>query len=849
MTCGDVRKIMLVDGHGLAFRGFYALPEMNAPDGTPTNAVLGFMNMLLKAVDELRPDGVGLFFDPKGPTARDEMYASYKDGRRPTPEGFKAQIPLIFELCAALGYPVFVRDGVEADDLIAATATAASEDGAEAIILSADKDLLQVLSRDMKMIRPVKGISEFKLYDETSFAEEYGFPPRAMADYLALVGDSVDNIPGVRGIGDKTAKGLIIKYGSLDGVYEAVGSMSGSVRAKLESGRESAYVSYELIVPQNVEAIRPELLRVGQADTAEAARICERLGLKKLMSRLGLNAPEPSAVTECPAPALVRMTEERGVESLMSEDVLVITDNPNVLMAPDGGWSEFQRDVEIEKRLAQWLDGDHRLILADYRRWCEVFPELGGRPEKIFDVELAHYFLHPDAKSHALESILGGWEANGASSAEGILSLWKEYSENGHANDMNRVMREIDAPLTPVLISLQRNGLYADRAALESLEHELGSHIAKIEGEIFAAAGGVINLNSPKQVGNLLFEQLRLPAVKKTKTGLSTDVGVLEDLARLPAPLNEIPLKILEFRECSKMSSGFVHPFIKYSAESPDGRIRSTFLHAVTGTARLASRDPNVQNIPVFGDWAVKFRRAIMPGDPSRPGMVFVAADYSQIELRVLAHLSGEDRLIDAFENDKDVHLETASWVFGLEPGDITPEQRRFAKIVNFGLIYGMRAHGLAQRMGIPRHQAAKLVDRYFSVLPKVSRYIEDSASAAKEAGYTSTIFGRIRPLSEVSTVEGRGNSPIDRVAVNTPIQSAAADIAKIALIRFHRLLERERPESRLVLQVHDSIICEVPQEAADHIESLLTDTMEGVRVLDVPLKAAAKRGYSLADV
>ncbi|MDR1482338.1 MAG: DNA polymerase I [Synergistaceae bacterium] len=842
MACGDVKKIMLVDGHGLAFRGFYAVPEMNAPDGTPTNAVLGFMNMLIKAVDEWQPDGVGLFFDPKGPTVRDEMYAAYKDGRRPTPEGFKTQIPLIFELCAALGYPVFVRDGIEADDLIAAAATAAAEEGVEVLILSADKDLLQILSRGMKMIRPIKGITEFKLYDEISFAEEYGFPPRAMADYLALVGDSVDNIPGVSGIGDKTARALISEYGSLDDIYGAVDSVSKSVRAKLERGRESAYNSYELVVPQNVEAVRPELLRVGPVNTREAVRLCERLGLKKLMRRLRLDSAQASS-----RPVHAPRAERRDVESLMLEEVLVLADGPKVLMARDGGWTEL--GVGGEKGLARWLDGEHRLILADYRRWCEVLPELSGKPEKIFDVELAHYFLHPDAKNHDLEHILGGSADAGTSSAEWILPLWKEYSESPRARGMNRVMSEIDAPLTPVLISLQSDGIYADRGALEDLDRELGLHIARVEDEIFAAAGGVINLNSPKQVGNLLFEQLGLPVAKKTKTGFSTDVGVLEDLSRLPSPQNEIPLKILEFRECSKISSGFVHPFIKYAAESADGRIHSTFLHTATGTARLASRDPNVQNLPVFGDWAMKFRRAITPGGRSRRDMVFVAADYSQIELRVLAHLSGEDRLIDAFENGKDIHLETASWVFGLEPCDITPEQRRFAKTVNFGLIYGMRAHGLAQRMGIQRYQAAKLVDRYFAVLPKVSRYIEDSIADAKETGYTSTIFGRIRPLAEVSTVEGRGGSPIDRVAVNTPIQSAAADIAKIALIRFHKSLAGEHPDSRLVLQVHDSIICETPPETADRVESLLVDIMERAWRLDVPLKAVPKRGYSLADV
>ncbi|MDR3333207.1 MAG: DNA polymerase I, partial [Synergistaceae bacterium] len=594
------------------------------------------------------------------------------------------------------------------------------------------------------------------------------------------------------------------------------------------------------------------LLRKSEANAAEAKRICERLGLKKLMSRLNLDAPMAGGGGQEQAAASVsRGLSEQEIDSLMTEDVLAIALDPCVMMARDGGWARL--DESDLARLTAWLDiGGHRLILAGYRNWCDRTPRLGKAPDKIFDVELAHYFLHPDARSHDLDVILGGrGEKNdaGPGAASEILSLWDEYSRSPHADDMARVMREIDAPLTPVLAALQNRGLLADAGALHALDEELNAHITLLEGEIFATAGGAINLNSPKQVGELLFERLRLPVIKKTKTGFSTDVGVLEELARLPEPLNEIPLKMLDFRECSKMSSGFVQPFIKHLEESSDGRIHSTFLHSATGTGRLASRDPNVQNLPVFGDWAVKFRKAITPGCAARPGMIFVAADYSQIELRVLAHLSGEERLIEAFANGRDIHLETASWVFGLEPDDITPEQRRFAKTVNFGLIYGMGAHGLAQRMGIQRHQAASLVDRYFSVLPKVKRYIEQSAKDAKERGFTQSIFGRIRPLSEVSTVEGRGGSPLDRVAVNTPIQSAAADIAKIALIRFHRTLEREHLDSWLVLQVHDSLICETQPEAADEIEALLTATMEGVGGIDVPLRADPKRGYSLAEI
>ncbi|MDR3076050.1 MAG: DNA polymerase I [Synergistaceae bacterium] len=825
-------KYLLVDGHGLAFRGFYALPAMNAPDGTPTNAVLGFFNMLLKALDEWRPDGVGLFFDPKGPTARDAMYGEYKEGRRPTPDEFKIQMPLILELARLLGYPVFIRDGVEADDMIAATAVAIGRSGAEALIFSADKDLLQILGGGVTMARPTKGVSEFKMYDEPAFRSEDGFEPRAMADYLALVGDSVDNIPGVPGIGDKTARGLLAAHGSLTGIYEALGALPQSTRNKLERGRESADMSYKLAVPQPVDPVGESYLKMGTPRTAEAAALLERLGLKKLMERMGIGT-DVQIEEAVPAGAGMERVEAAPLDEILRERSLVMTRMPDALMTRDGKWHELAPgDVP---RLTDWLGGGGELILSDYAEYCERIPELAKFSGSVRDTVLAHYYYHPDIALHPAAS--GSYE---------ILREWGGYAGGEHAPDMLEVMRKIDAPLVPVLTAFKRSGLMVDLEALRALESELAGRVSRIEREIFAASGGVINLNSPKQVGELLFERLRLPAVKKTKTGYSTDVSVLEELSRLPEPYCDIPKKMLEYRECSKMSSGFAQPFIKHAGESRDGRIHSTFLHTATGTARLASREPNVQNLPVFGELADKFRAAIVPGGS---GMMFVAADYSQIELRVLAHLSGEDRLIDAFKNGRDIHLETASWVFGLEPEDITPEQRRFAKTVNFGLIYGMGAHGLASRMGIERHQAAGIVEKYFEALPKVKLYLEASAKEARAAGFTRSVFGRIRPLKEVSTIEGRGAGSIDRVAVNTPIQSTAADIAKIALIRLHDILEDKYPDTRLVLQVHDSLIVETPGESADEIEHLLVGTMEAVKFISVPLKAEPKRGKSLAEV
>jgi DNA polymerase-1 len=827
------KKYLLVDGHGLAFRGFYALPAMNASDGTPTNAVLGFFNMLLKAMEEWSPDGVGLFFDPKGPTARGEMYAQYKEGRKPTPKEFKTQMPFILELASALGYPIFVRDGFEADDMIASSASALEDAGSMALILSADKDLLQILRGGVRMARPTKGVSEFKLYDEKIFREEYGFAPSAMADYLALVGDSVDNIPGVPGIGDKTARGLLARYGSLDEIYRALDLFPQAVKSKLESGMKSAYMSYNLVVPLPVEPVTEEAMSVGPADEDEAVALLERLELKNLMSRLGLRKTLHATEIKAPPPG-IKPDEVSSWDEIFSENQLIIAMNPDHLMTRAGKRKKMTRDER--PLLDNWLSAPGReLVLSGYAEHCRNMPFLADHSSSIRDAALAHYFYHPDLAVHPIAEETGE-----------ILKQWDGYAGEKHADDMLSVMKTIDAPLVPVLAKLSERGLKADTEALAVLDAELTSRMTKIETEIYEAAGGPVNLNSPKQVGELLFVRLRLPALKKTKTGYSTDVSVLEELSRLPEPLCEMPRKMLEYRECSKMSSGFVQPFIKHARASSDGKIHSTFLHTVTGTARLASRDPNVQNIPVFGDWAGKFRGTIVPGED---GLMFIAADYSQIELRVLAHLSGEEKLAEAFMNGRDIHLETASWVFGLEPENITPEQRRFAKTVNFGLIYGMGAHGLASRMGISRRQAAEIVDRYFGALPKVKNYLDRTAKEAKTAGYTRSIFGRIRPLAEVSTTDGRGGASLDRVAVNTPIQSAAADITKIAMIRLHDILKDSYPDTRIVLQVHDSLICETPTDRADVMERLLTDTMESVRYIGVPLKAESKRGMSLAEV
>ena len=865
---GMSKELLLIDGHGLAFRGFYALPEtLAAADGTPTNAVVGFTTMLLNGLEKWKPDRLGLFFDPKGPTRRHELFKEYKEGRKPAPEGFKVQLPLIIDISRAMGIPVFIRDGMEADDYIVSTAAEASAEGWNVSVFSADKDLFQIINGNIKIIRPSKGVSDFKVYDKKSFIEEYGFRPEAMADYLALVGDAVDNIPGVPGIGDKTAKELIGKFGSLEGIFDNLEGMPKGRRSKLEENRELAYSSRDLIIPQPTESVPLDELIMKGPDEELLAQMCTRLSLKRLMERMlpgagssadNIRAKKPSSGIVKNGPAvspIISIGEtsesvETGHEELLGSTELAIApagQERTVFCLFDREGRTAMLDPGNNDNMKKWTSWcvNGNLTLFGYREMLAKYDLPLPPAERIKDVEVAHYLLHPDRGGSAIEKTLGRKLPAGKELASQLFAMWDAFEPDLWKFGLDRLMEELDLPLSVALADLQRNGIFADRGKLALMENDLAEAIVQTENDIEKLVGETINLNSPKQVGWLLFDHLHLPPVKKTQTGYSTDMSVLEELARLPRPLCDVPNKVIEYREEAKILSGFVQPFLA-AAKEGNGMIHSTFDHLSTGTGRLSSRDPNVQNMPVFGKWAFRFRDCFVP---SSQGMVFVAADYSQIELRVLAHLSGEKMLITAFSEGRDVHMETASWVFGLPAEEITQEQRRFAKVVNFGLLYGMGAHGLAQRLGISRPQAATMVERYFSVLPKVKGYLEKSVREAKEIGYTRSIFGRIRPLAEVATTAGRGNNPIDRVAVNTPIQSAASDIAKIAIMRFDRVIKDEFRNAKTVLQIHDSIVCECMKKDADRLEKRLIEVMEGVDVLSVPVKAEPKRGDSLGSV
>ncbi|MCL2010235.1 MAG: DNA polymerase [Synergistaceae bacterium] len=863
MSAND--RILIVDGHGLAFRAFYAVPPLNAPDGTPTNAVLGFMNMLSKVEDEVSPSSCLVAFDAPGPTFRHELYREYKAQRKPTPEEFKPQIAILMELLASFGYQVVSPGGVEADDVMASAALAAAKSGKDVLMVCSDKDLFQVLGPGIRILRPVKGITTLKTYDEASFSEEYGFPPKSMADYLALLGDASDNVPGVPGIGEKTALQLIREYETIECLYEAMSkgkpaAMRPALARKLAAGEESALQSLELT------RLKLDLsVELGEArpDFDNALALCKRLGMTKLAERVKKLFLPAEAAPASVEPEFGTVTQVEAESLLDSDELAVMLIHSNSKKyPPDAGGSELHiADANgryavlcglgltsgLWNRLAgNGLAGRKKLFVNDYKELlaCIGEPRIFEKCE-VWDLKTAHYLLHPDASSHAIESIYP---------QEGdrlpVLSLWRAARELSlelrRYHRLPELMTQVDLPLIPVLVEMERGGIRLSAKSFIGLQRELEECLAAIDKKICEAAGEEINLNSPKQVEWLLFERLGLPSGAKTKgkTGYSTSASVLESLAESDLPNSEVPRLMLEHRELSKMLSGFVVPLQK-SANAGGGVVRTTFEAALTGTGRLSSRAPNLQNLPAFGQWSRRIKEGLIP---SAPGRIFVAADYSQIELRILAHFSGEERLRDAFQNGgRDIHRETASWVFATPPEDVTPELRRVAKMINFGLLYGMSPFGLADRLGISRNEAGGIINRYFAALPGVKRYLEESAEEAQSRGYTQTFFGRIRPIAEAMNGT-RDRNGLKRVAINTPIQGTAADIARKAMIEFGRVFASDGGV-RLLLQIHDSLVCECPEERAEEVGNTLAGVMMSAAALTVPLEVELKTGRTLADV
>ena len=807
-------KILIIDGHSLIHRAYHAMPDLNAPDGTKTGAVTGFFNMLFLAQDLLKPDLCAAAFDAHGKLARREVLPDYKANRAGLNDDLKVQIDLAQEILKLIGVQVLKSPGVEADDIIGTVAVKESAKNNNIIILSSDKDLMQLINENIKMLRPItKGVSNAELYDKDLFVKEYKFEPELMADYLALIGDKADNIPGVKGIGEIGAANLISSFGRIENIFGKLDELKPAIRKKLLDAGLEHVLKIRAIIKLDLNLDFDLDLNIN-ADLNEAAALASRLGLKVLLKRLNLK-PEIKVKA-----ANIKAQDREAViilNNLKNDELIALFNNRE----PESFKPEFLNYNKI-------FTSDYKAILNKINL---KLPD--------WDLRTAHYLVHPDLSfktfKYLIEDIL-----NQENKFEALLNLKAELDAKfSDYINLNKIMTELDMPLIPVLYKMECHGVKIKPENFKNIQAELENKISEIENHIGFITGYKINLNSPRQVSDLLFNKLGLSLPNAKKKGgnfQSTAAEVLEQLIKLTDA--QVPKLILDYRELSKILSAFVMPLQEHADNN--FIVHTRFEPALTGTGRLSSQEPNLQNLPAFGDWAFKLKSGLVP---VHDGNIFISADYSQIELRVLAHLSREERLLEAFNDKRDIHAETASWVFGAAPEFVTPELRRMAKVINFGLLYGMNQFGLADRLGVSQAEAIDIMTRYFDALPGVKKYLDEITNQALAIGYAETLWGRVRPVNEINA---KGQA-LKRVLINSPIQGTAADITRRAMLKLDKAINNKN--INLFLQVHDSLVCECAPESIAEAGEILRKNMEEAAELSLPLNVNIKTGSSLTEV
>ena len=847
-------KLMILDGNSIVNRAYYGVRQLNAPDGTPTNAIYGFLAILQRLLDESTPDALCVAFDLPAPTFRHKRYDQYKAQRKPMPDDLAVQMPILKDLLAAMGIKQLAAEGWEADDVLGTVARICESDGWNCEIVTGDKDSFQLItdSTDVIHIKTARGKTETIDYSRERFEEEYGFAPPLMVDLKALMGDASDNIPGVAGIGEKTALDLIRRFGPVKSIYENLDSLNirDTVRKKLAAGEESARMSYELATISRDAPVEltPEQAVWKLTGSAELLEALKRLGFNRFIEKWHLTDESGSAeIAAAPTEALpeLELTPDEIIERIKSAEYIAVIhgEDLNELTLCDGkaiftcsamtaleGWSGiidtlFDKSV---KKVAHGVKDFMGMALSE-----NIAPE-----GFVFDTELAAYLLDSTESSYPIERLSARHLGEEKPLAQALYELYPVLDKKLDEMGASRLYYDIELPLCAVLADMERAGFLVDRGALASFGESLVSGIDALQSEIWNYAGHEFNINSPKQLGEVLFEELMLPAGKKTKTGWSTNADVLEKLIGK----HPIITDILDYRMLTKLKSTYADGLIKVI--SPDGRIHTNFKMTVTATGRLSSTEPNLQNIPVRRELGSEIRRMFV----AAPGCVLVDADYSQIELRLLAHISGDETMRSAFLTGEDIHAVTASQVFGVPLDEVTPQQRSHAKAVNFGIVYGISAFSLAQDIGVRPKEAQAYIDAYLEKYHGVREYMERVIAEAKENGYVSTLYGRRRPMPELKSSNRNMRMFGERVARNMPIQGTAADIMKLAMVNVYRRMQREGIKSRLILQVHDELIAECPEDEAEHVRKLLEEEMSGAASLSVPLTANAKTGHSWAE-
>lgn len=854
-------KIVLIDGHSILNRAFYGVPDLTNAEGLHTNAIYGFLNILFKILDEEQPEYLTVTFDVHAPTFRHEMYPEYKGTRKPMAEELRQQVPVIKEVLQAMNIATIEKAGLEADDLLGTISHSCEEKGMDVAIISGDRDTLQLATEHVKIRIPKtkQGRTEIEDYFASDVKEKYGVTPSEFIDVKALMGDTADNIPGVPGIGEKTATKIIVEYGNIENAHEHVSELKPPRASKnLDEFWDQAVLSKTLAtidihadVPFDLEAARH-----GNMYTKEAHDYFQRLQFKNLLGRFDVEA-DSNDVEEY----FKEITEKAEIEQVFAEvmkaklvGVGISEDAGNVLplFAHESGYGRISLAYDREKiytipadmevtmdylfgKLTELAKKVDTFVLCNLKKYLSLISV--EKEEHCFDPILAAYLLNPLKNDYDFEDIAreqlnliidekadektkSCYEAYTAFASVEILK--KKLDET----KMKKLFDEIEMPLLFTLYDMEHAGVKIEADALKTYGEQLGSKIVELEKNIYDKAGEVFNINSPKQLGVILFEKMGLPNGKKTKTGYSTAADVLDKLA----PDYPIVSEILEYRQLTKLKSTYADGLAGFI--QTDGRIHGTFNQTITATGRISSTEPNLQNIPIRTELGRLLRKVFVPEE----GYVFVDADYSQIELRILAHCSGDEQLIQAYREARDIHRITASQVFHIPFDEVTDLQRRNAKAVNFGIVYGISSFGLSQDLSITRKEAAQYIENYFQTYPGIKTFLDESVENAKEHGYAVTLYGRRRPVPELKSSNFMQRSFGERVAMNAPIQGTAADIMKIAMLGVNRELKKRNMKSRLILQVHDELLIEAYQDEVEEVQTILKDQMEHAAELKVPL-------------
>ena len=870
-----MKKLALLDGHSLAYRAFYALPpDLATPSGQVTNAVFGFTSMLIKLLDDESPDAVAVAWDRKEPTFRKERFPEYKATRETAPDIFRSQVPLIKEVLEALAIPQVSVAGFEADDVIATLVKRARELDYEVMVVTGDRDAFQLSSDDITILYTRRGISDTVPATPAWIKERYGIDPSRYVEYAALRGDTSDNLPGVHGVGEKTAAKLINAHASLEEIFEHLDDLTPKLRENLAGSRDQVLLNRELMTMVDdvpMDDLDPSDLDLEPFDRDTVRSLFDDLAFRSLWQRLeelgGVTVTERALVDV----DVVTATTPHAARGLLTDEPLVLDpvwDGADLAGFVTAGLQPTYVPLEYASALLGAAKDGAGIVAHDAKPILVALMEAAlPTPPLAFDTMLAAYIINPAQNAPSLEDLAyrelgitvdeadrsdgGGSQASfdfdetardletPARRAIAVAKLIEPLTEQMEARGGLSLYREIELPLVSILAGMEVAGVGIDVGFLRSFGDELAVRIAALQEEIHELAGGPFNVNSTLQLRKILFEQLGLPIIKKTPKGApSTDASVLEKLA----DQHEIVSKLLSFRELDKLQSTYVESLLKLV--DADGRVRGRFNQMGAATGRLSMEQPNLQNIPARSEEGRAIRQAFVAAE----GCLFLVADYSQIELRILAHLSGDEGLVEAFRTDTDIHAATAARVNAGALDEVTDEMRRTSKMINFGLLYGMEAYGLAQRLDIDRSEAQRHIDEYFIQFPDVKEFMSGIVDKARDTGYTTTILGRRRYLPELNSRRTRDRQMGERMALNAPIQGSAADVIKKAMIDLDAALRSRDSGAEILIQIHDELVIEVPEDEIDAVTSLSVETMETVTELRVPLKVSYGVGKTLAD-